>query len=57
MTGGDISVYGVLSTRAREKFRDIYESIYYHYHLVKGIAMPYTERALIKTRATSSVDY
>ncbi|MDB5211443.1 MAG: hypothetical protein JWQ30_2270 [Sediminibacterium sp.] len=55
MTGGEIPVYGILSTRAKEKFRDIYESVYHHYREVKGIDMPFTAGVLEKTRSTSSV--
>ncbi len=56
LLGGDIPVYGVLSTRERDEFRDIYESVYQHYHDVKHIAMPYTARVINEhTRKTSSV--
>lgn len=55
LLGGHIPVYGVLSTRERDKFRDIYESVYNHYH-VMGIDLPYTEKLIQQhTRKTSSV--
>ncbi|MBO9152395.1 alginate lyase family protein [Chitinophaga sp. GCM10012297] len=57
MLGGEIPVYGVLSHRAKEHYRDIYESIYHHYHEVKGLEMPFTKRVLDEhTRRDSAVD-
>lgn len=41
---------------ARDEFRDIYESVYQHYHEVKGIALPYTAKVIKQyTRKKSSV--
>jgi parallel beta-helix repeat protein len=54
MLGEKVPVYGVISTRERENFRDIYESVYRHYHFVKGIEMPFSSRVIEKTRPTSS---
>jgi parallel beta-helix repeat protein len=55
MLGEEVPVYGVISARERDKFRDIYESIYYHYSFTKGIEMPYTSRVIEQhTRAKSS---
>lgn len=52
----NVPVYGVLSMRRKEKFRDIYESVYDHYHQLKGLEMPYTENVLQKhTRNSSSL--
>ncbi|GHT88359.1 hypothetical protein FACS189474_3450 [Bacteroidia bacterium] len=56
LLGGDIPVFGVLSQRDKEPFRDIYESIYNHYLLEKGIELPYTHQVIdTKTREKSSV--
>ncbi|HEY1661684.1 MAG TPA: alginate lyase family protein [Verrucomicrobiae bacterium] len=49
--GESVPAHGVLSTQARGRFSDIYEEIYQHYHFVKGLEMPFTERALERTRA------
>ncbi len=55
MLGGDIPVFGVLSQRRKDKFKDVYESIYNHYQTVKGIKMPHTEEVINKrTRPESS---
>jgi parallel beta-helix repeat protein len=57
MLGGEIPVYGVLSHRDTNKFRDIYEGIYHHYHNIKGLEMPFTKRVIDeKTRRDSAVD-
>jgi parallel beta-helix repeat protein len=55
MLGEDVPVYGLISARERgQNFRDIYESIYQHYH-AKGIDMPYTARIIQeKTRPKTS---
>ena len=50
MLGEDVPVYGVISPQSRGRFSDIYEAVYQHYHLVKGMAMPYTARAVEKGR-------
>jgi hypothetical protein len=54
MLGEDVPASGVLSTQGRGKFSDIYEGIYQHYHFVKRLEMPFTEKAMEKTRATNS---
>jgi hypothetical protein len=55
LLGGEIPVFGVLSERQKNKFRDIYESIYDHYKTVKGIEMSYTRELIEKhTRSKSS---
>jgi len=56
LLGEQIPVYGVLSTRARDEFRDIYESVYNHYQGLMNIDMPYTKELIEQhTRKTSSV--
>ena len=56
LLGGGIPVYGALSTRERDKFRDIYESVYQHYHDLRQLTMPYTAKVISQhTRKTSSV--
>ncbi|GHT67144.1 hypothetical protein AGMMS50239_29800 [Bacteroidia bacterium] len=56
LLGGEIPVFGVLSEREKDRFRDIYESIFNHYQTVKGIELPYTKAAIEKhTRPKSSV--
>jgi parallel beta-helix repeat protein len=54
LSGEKVPVYGVISTRAMKPLRDIYESIYYHYHVVKGLDMPYTYRLTEQTRPKTS---
>jgi hypothetical protein len=54
MMGEDVPVYGVISAQARDRFSDIYAGVYQHYHFVKGLEMPWTERALEKARAGRS---
>jgi len=46
----DVPAYGVVSEQGRGRLRDIYEGIYQHYHHVKGLEMPYTQRAIERTR-------
>lgn len=56
LLGGEIPVFGVLSERDKDRFRDIYESIFNHYKTVKGIELPYTKAAIEKhTRSESAV--
>jgi len=56
MHGGDIPVFGILSHRQKDRYKDVYESIYHHYQTVKGIEMPYTKDVIEKdTRPGSSV--
>lgn len=51
-----IPVYGVLSKRARDRYRDIYESVLDHYTLEKGRDLPYTDKLIQKyTRNSSSI--
>ncbi|HEY4325072.1 MAG TPA: alginate lyase family protein [Mucilaginibacter sp.] len=54
LLGEQVPVYGLISERERDKFRDIYESIYQHY-ISKGINLPYTARVILeKTRSKST---
>lgn len=55
MLGEEVSVYGTISQRGRGEFRDIYEPIYQHYATVKGIPLPYTEKAIQRTRPDSGL--
>lgn len=56
LLGDSIPVYGILSTRQREKFRDIYESIYDYYQGKRGVSMPYTEKMIKRhTRRNASI--
>jgi parallel beta-helix repeat protein len=56
LLGGEIPVFGVLSYRAKENFRDYYELVYYHYNQLKGIELPYTKEVVEKqTRPKSSI--
>jgi len=45
MLGKDVPAYGVISKQGRGRFSDIYESVYHHYHDIKGLPMPYTAKA------------
>jgi hypothetical protein len=54
LLGDDVPAYGTISPQGRDHFSDIYEGVYQHYHFVKGLAMPYAERAIAKTRAGKS---
>jgi len=45
MLGKDVDAYGEISSKGRKGFNDIYESVYRHYHDVKGLEMPYTKLA------------
>jgi parallel beta-helix repeat protein len=51
--GEEVPAYGTISSKARGRFRGIYAGVYQHYRKVKGLEMPYTYRALEKTRARS----
>lgn len=53
MLGEEVHSYGEISDDGRGRFRDIYESIYHHYRTVKGLEMPYTKRALERSRSRS----
>lgn len=50
MLGNDVPVYGNIAVKDRQNFRDIYESIYDHYHNISGLEMPYTLKAALQTR-------
>ena len=55
MLGNDIDIYGVLSKRNMDEFRDVYESIYAYYKEVRGIELPYTMEVIQKhTRRESA---
>ncbi|WP_439482619.1 heparinase II/III family protein [Cyclobacterium plantarum] len=54
MLGEDVPVYGSISPRGRGDFRDIYESVYQHYTSIKKMEMPYSGKAIEKTRPSSS---
>jgi len=45
MLGKDVPAYGIISKQGRGRFSDIYESVYHHYHDIKGLPMPYTAKA------------
>lgn len=53
MLGEEVPCYGTISAQGRSRFSDIYERAYQHYRYVKGIEMPYTERAIERTRSRS----
>lgn len=57
MLGNEVPVYGEISQRGRGEFRDIYESVYAHYTIVKQIKMPFTEKAIGSTRSNSSWEF
>ena len=46
MLGEDAAAYGVISPVGRGRFSDIYESVYQHYHFIRGLETPYTARAI-----------
>lgn len=54
LLGNEVPAYGIISPQGRDHFSDIYEGAYQHYHYIKAIEMPYTERAIVKTRARGS---
>jgi parallel beta-helix repeat protein len=54
MLGEDVPAYGIISAQGRGRFSEIYEGVYQHYHFVKGLEMPFTERSVEKTRAGKS---
>ena len=51
MLGEEVPACGVISAQGRGRFSDIYEGVWQHYHFVKGLDMPFTARAVEKTRA------
>lgn len=55
MLGIDVPAYGIISQNVRGRFSDIYESVYQHYHDVKGIDMPYTRKAADTSRSKSAI--
>jgi predicted alpha-1,2-mannosidase len=46
MLGTDIDIFGILSKRDTDKYKDIYESLYHHYTTVRGIALPFTKQVI-----------
>lgn len=50
LLGEDVFSYGPVSPQGRGRLSDIYESAYQHYHHVKGLEMPYVQRAVEKAR-------
>jgi predicted alpha-1,2-mannosidase len=48
MLGNDLDIFGVLSKRGLEKYKDIYESIYNYYTNVRGIEMPFTKEVILR---------
>ena len=54
LLGDDVPAYGIISPQGRNHFSDIYEGAYQHYHFVKGLEMPFTERVIAITRAEKS---
>lgn len=57
MLGEEVPVYGTISQRGRGEFRDIYESVLFHYTQVKGIEMPFTQEAAKQIRPQSSLNF
>ncbi len=53
LAGAEVPAQGGLFPRRPGRLSPIYEGVYQHYHFVKGLEMPYTERALEKTRPRS----
>jgi predicted alpha-1,2-mannosidase len=50
--GQEPDVFGILSRRDLDKYKDIYESIYDYYSRVRGIELPYTREIILNhTRA------
>jgi hypothetical protein len=47
---GKYSSWTVISTQSRGRFIPIYEMVYHHYVLRKGLAMPYTKQVIDKIR-------
>jgi len=52
LLGEDVKIYGVISPQGRARFSDIYEGVYQHFLYGDNLEMPYTARAIEKTRAT-----
>jgi predicted alpha-1,2-mannosidase len=49
---GEPDIFGLLSKRDREEYKDIYESFYDYYANVRGIALPHTREVILNhTRA------
>jgi hypothetical protein len=48
--GYDVPCQGTISPKGRGKFRPIYEKVYQHYAIEKGLPMPYTGQVIGKTR-------
>ncbi|MDR0546411.1 MAG: alginate lyase family protein, partial [Dysgonamonadaceae bacterium] len=49
--GRDLDVFGNLSKRDLDRYKDIYESIYDYYTNVRGIELPNTKEIMLKARA------
>lgn len=56
MSGDSVPVIGRISQLERNTTRDIYESIYSHYHDVKHLNMPFTLKMITKTRPNSGLE-
>lgn len=57
LIGDSVTLFGTLSYRDKDKFRDIYESIYVDLK-EKGIRLPYTEKLILDhTRMNSSIGF
>ncbi len=55
LTGGSIELYGVFTDRQKDRFKDVFESVYHYYRQSKGIRLPYTEKVIMQhTRPASS---
>ncbi|MFV0470581.1 MAG: alginate lyase family protein [Paludibacteraceae bacterium] len=54
----DVVCFGDISKRDKNRMRDIYESIYKHYSLIKGINLVFSKQIIDKyTRAGSSTEF
>ncbi len=53
LLGESVHCYGKISEVGRGRFRDIYEGVYHHYRTEKGLSLPYTKRALDRSRSGS----
>lgn len=53
MLGEEVPCDGVISPTGRGKFSDIYYLVYDHYHFEKGLALPYTAKAVEQTAERS----
>jgi len=53
LTGASVPFQAGIAPRGGGGFSNIYLGVYQHYHLVVGLDMPYTQRAVEKTRPKS----